>query len=520
MIFSIIPHTARELLANFTIDITSFPLAFIQKVFCRVCILRKPAQIPVNIEFPDTCLFLFYDFTDSTVIRGGNYILSNLDHLSYVDVGISSLCHILTQLSQSTPDLYPILESQYQLILTQRFMETLQNGYHIRMRDLLQAISSNLEKKVLVIEPTMNSTDMMSSSDFFDQLPEHSQIISYLDQHPVYLGKILRKDMGMCLIIPLYRFGEIIEFLIVGNCREVPEPLFYSALKTVISALAIEYEMRQSVFTVVNRSRNGLMDAITNSGRLNPATITEWAGLLGFKAKRLYIVIYLDFVSSDSQKNVGTSVYYEILEFMIHYYHPDDYYFLRSSSDSLYMIGQFPPESPETAQKKSFAACQQIEHLLKTKSIVKKMYSGIGTTQQQITDISKSYEDALKALKIAHTTGESIICYETLGILRLLGNIPAKEAADNYIPGCLKKLQEYDRKNNNNLVDTLTAYYSANCNASQAAKTLFIHYKTMLNRLDRIGQILECDYNDSHIRLELEMGLQIIHMHQSEDTIL
>lgn len=96
------------------------------------------------------------------------------------------------------------------------------------------------------------------------------------------------------------------------------------------------------------------------------------------------------------------------------------------------MIGQFPPESPDAAQKKSIATCQQIEHLLKTKSIVKKMYSGIGTTQQQISDISQSYEDALKALKIAHTTDESIICYETLGILRLLGNI-SQEAAENYI---------------------------------------------------------------------------------------
>ena len=516
MNFSIIPHTAKKLLAEFTIYSSLYPLTASEKTFHHICILRKPVQLPGDMEEADLCLFIFYDYAEGPSMRKTGQIPDGFNMLSYVDVGLSSLCHILTQLTKSCPDLYPILKSQYQLVLTQRFLETLQNGYHIRMRDLLQAITSNLEKKVLVIEPTMNPTDMMSSSDFFDQLPEHSQVIGHLDQSPVYMGKILKKDMGTCLIIPLYRFGEIIEFLIVGNCRELPDPLFYCALKTVISALAIEYERRQSVFTVVNRSRNGLMDAITNSGRLNPATISEWAGLLGFKDKRLYIVIYLDFVAYGSQKKIGTAVYYEILEFMIHYYHPDDYYFLRSSSDSLYMIGQFPPDSPETAQKKAIVTCQQIEHLLKTKSIVKKMYSGIGTTQQQISDISKSYEDSLKALKIAHTTDESIICYETLGILRLLGNIPAREAAENYIPACLKHLQGHDRKYNTNLVDTLTAYYSSNCNAARAAKSLFIHYKTMLNRLDRIAQILDCDYNDSHIRLEIEMGLQIVHMHHRE----
>ena len=123
--------------------------------------------------------------------------------------------------------------------------------------------------------------------------------------------------MGTCLIIPLYRFGEIIRFLIVRKLRRSADPLFCAALKTVISALAIEYEMRQSVFTVVNQSRNGLMDAITNSGRLNPATISEWAGLLGFEDKRLYIVIYLDFCCVWQPKKIGTAVYYEILEFMI-----------------------------------------------------------------------------------------------------------------------------------------------------------------------------------------------------------
>lgn len=98
----------------------------------------------------------------------------------------------------------------------------------------------------------------------------------------------------------------------------------------------------------------------------------------------------------------------------------------------------------------------------------------------------------------------------------MLGNIPSGETAEDYIPPCLKKLQIYDRKHNTTLVNTLTVYYTENSNASQASKRLFIHYKTMLNRLDRIAQILDCDYNDCHIRLEIEMGIQIIQMHQME----
>ncbi len=515
MIFSIIPYTAEELFSNSTIQISLDTVHSASKHFCQICILKKNDVFPDSISDVSSCLFLLYELSESSFISKHQTTPSIPDGISYVDVGSNSLCHILAMLTSSCPDLYPILEAQYQLFLTQQFLEALQNGYHSRMRDLIQALTDGLEKKVLILEPTDNQKAFIGSNDFFHQLPEHSTIIHYLDQTPVYSGKIFRKDMGICLILPIYRFGEIIEFFIVGNCSELPHSLFYAALKTAISILSIEYEMRQSVFTVVNRSRNGLMDAITNSGRLTPSTISEWAGLLGFKSKRLYIVIYLDFIPAERQKDMEFSAYYAVLEFMIHYYHPDDYYFLRALSNGLYMVGQFPPESSEQAQKKSKATCQQIEHYLKTKNLIKQMFSGIGTTEQNFTDISKSYQTALKALKISHTTGESIISYETLGILKLLGNIPSEESVDAYIPECLKQLCAYDQKNHTSLVHTLSTYYASNCNAAHAAKKLFIHYKTMLNRLERISQILDCNYNDSHMRLEMEMGLQIMQLYQN-----
>lgn len=515
MTFFIIPHTAQELFSNFAVKPSLDHIISASEQFQQICILKKTNAFPQLPPDTSSCLFLFYELSDSSSSPRPLPDSPLLENISYVDVGSSCFCHILTMLANSCPDLYPILESQYRLFLTQHLLDALQNGYHSRMRDLLQSLSESLEKKFLIVDPANNQKASTGSSDFFQHLPGHSTIISYLDQTPVYQGKIFRKDMGICLILPVYRFGEIIEFLIVGNCSETPYPLFFAALKTVLSVLAIEYEMRQSVFTVVNRSRNGLMDAITNSGRLTPATISEWAGLLGFKSKRLYIVIYMDFIPVDNQKDPGLSAYYEILEFMIHYYHPDDYYFLRALPNSLYMIGQFPPDSPEQAQKKSMDTCRQIEHYLKTKTIIKQMYSGIGTTQQNFSDISKSYQNALKALQISHTTGESIICYETLGILRLLGNIPPEESVDDYIPESLKRLHAYDQKNHTSLVNTLETYYTSNCNAAEAAKRLFIHYKTMLNRLERISQILDCDYSDSHIRLEIEMGLQIMQIHKT-----
>ena len=84
------------------------------------------------MEEADLCLFIFYDYAEGPSMRKTGQIPDGFNMLSYVDVGLSSLCHILTQLTKSCPDLYPILKSQYQLVLTQRFLETLQNGLPAR----------------------------------------------------------------------------------------------------------------------------------------------------------------------------------------------------------------------------------------------------------------------------------------------------------------------------------------------------------------------------------------------------
>jgi purine catabolism regulator len=46
-------------------------------------------------------------------------------------------------------------------------------------------------------------------------------------------------------------------------------------------------------------------------------------------------------------------------------------------------------------------------------------------------------------------------------------------------------------------------------NATKAANNLYIHYKTMLYRLERIQEISGVNLEDKKDRLQIEMGLKI-----------
>lgn len=147
MIFSIIPYTAEELFSNSAIQLSLDTVHSVSKQFYQICILKKNDVFSDSISDMSSCLFLFYELSDTSSLSKKQTIPSLPDGISYVDVGNSCLCHILAMLASSCPDLYPILETQYQLFLTQQFLEALQNGYHSRMRDLIQSLTDGLEKK-------------------------------------------------------------------------------------------------------------------------------------------------------------------------------------------------------------------------------------------------------------------------------------------------------------------------------------------------------------------------------------
>lgn len=468
-----------------------------------------------SISSPATDSVLF--IPSSSVNQNDVDFFSNISKrgISYIYCKKISELDILNHLAALSLDSVPILSAQYELALLKQYIQTLQDGHHNRIRDLMQVITDTFCTKIKVENVGNENGDLDQDISLLGNNPQSVRIVATLSGHPIYYGRVPKADLGVCIVAPIYRFNDVVEFLLIGNHSEKLSEIDSAAIRATISALEIEYEMRRSVFSVVNNSRNNLMDSITISGKLSASTIYDWAKLLGFKSNKLYAVIYLDFASDSNTKDTGKNVYNEILKFMVHYYHPEDYYFIRSSEECLYMIGQYPTVSNVDVQRKAYAMSEQlINSLLQKKGLVKVIYIGIGSTQADIDSIPQSYRDSLEAAQMARTSNKSIVSYKKLGILRLLNNISESDSINNYISPFIIQLKEYDEKYNSNLIDTISAYYAANCNSAQAAKALFIHYKTMLSRLNRIRQITNIDYNDSQIRLDAEIGLRILHMLQ------
>lgn len=136
---------------------------------------------------------------------------------------------------------------------------------------------------------------------------------------------------------------------------------------------------------------------------------------------------------------------------------------------------------------------------------------GIGRPDLGIHGIRRSHQEARQALTLGrrlHGSGH-VTDYDDLGIYRLILAAEGLPELRAFQDESLQELVEYDRIHSSNLIQTLEAFFAANCSPKEAASILNVHRNTVLYRLDRIGTITGQDLDDPEVRLRLHLALHV-----------
>ena len=146
--------------------------------------------------------------------------------------------------------------------------------------------------------------------------------------------------------------------------------------------------------------------------------------------------------------------------------------------------------------------------------ITKKMRitSGISHMFEDLFDCTYAYLQAGAALEHGLKSGrtERIFFYEDYILQQLLshatGNVPVRF----FFTDGLTRLWKHDISSQVSYIDTLRTYLDCNKSISATARTLHLHRSSLIDRLNRIDQILGCDLNDPEERLKLQIVLHKI----------
>ena len=256
------------------------------------------------------------------------------------------------------------------------------------------------------------------------------------------------------------------------------------------------------------------------NGLLSSKEMTEAAAQLGMKESDTYRVVDFHTIKKNVQRKYTKEQLQEVGVIVgeLMYLLPDA--LIYRNMDQIVMIQQVDSDQTELEYQKEM---EEIEEVIQQSILYRKKDTdfqiGIGKSVEGYQRLKESYHEASRAIKyidiIRLVTGDknkSVVHYSNLGFFQIFGEIDDVTELERYIPETLKKLYLYDDEHKGELITTLQMYLRNNQSIKKTAGAMFVHYRTISYRLEKIKQISGINFDNANEVLAVSNGLIIYKM--------
>lgn len=132
---------------------------------------------------------------------------------------------------------------------------------------------------------------------------------------------------------------------------------------------------------------------------------------------------------------------------------------------------------------------QEYKRMIEFGNFKTRIFLGISSNVQGMTEQTKNFENALAANRIAVKQGASVMYYDQLGFYKILLQVNDQEVIREYYQEMIGKVEQYDQENQTNLVEFLRSYLENNGSPGQVAEKQYIHRNTVNNMLKKVEKI-------------------------------
>ncbi|AUM65088.1 PucR family transcriptional regulator [Brevibacillus laterosporus] len=331
------------------------------------------------------------------------------------------------------------------------------------------------------------------------------------------------------VVVPIRTINHIKVHLVITEAQKRLEELDFIAMENAATALSLELVKQFAVAEVEREFKNDIIDDLLAGKSQMLETVYHRANLIGWDLDRSYAVLLFhvkeEFTSLSqnemdklrSTRSLQTKTFSDLHEAVRSHFVNGIF---RRRGDTIILL--LPVNEQEGKGKSWLSAvkerAREIQDKIRAKAKDIVVQVGIGNVAETVMDISRSYQEAQDALDLGEKLygKESITAFAELGLFRLLCQFPDPAVLTSFIPPSLNRLVESKSAIKNDLLHTLEVFLEHNQNAAKAAHDLFVHYKTVMYRLERIREITSMDFEDSEEMLGVRVGLKILNLVKTE----
>ena len=392
------------------------------------------------------------------------------------------------------------------------------NGSCNTASDIIKFLSVMIENPVVLYYGNLNC--MVSTNLDNSKLILSDEIQPY---KPNIITKFqyMKQMKGSCVqyVVKFAILNEMeIYITITEENRELTE-LDYMAIENAIINLQYGFLSEFAQDEVKKKYQRDLIHNILN-GLLSSKEMTEAAAQLGMKESDTYRVVDFHTITKNVQRKYTKEQLHEVgvIEGELMHLLPDA--LIYRNMDQIVMIQQVDSNQTELEYQKEM---EEVEDVIQRSILYRKKDTdfqiGIGKSVEGYQRLKESYHEASRAIKyidiIRLVTGDknkSVVHYSNLGFFQIFGEIDDVTELERYIPETLKKLYLYDDEHKGELITTLQMYLRNKQSIRKTADAMFVHYRTISYRLEKIKQISGINFDNANEVLAVSNGLIIYKM--------
>lgn len=392
------------------------------------------------------------------------------------------------------------------------------NGSCNTASNIIKFLSVMIENPVVLYYGNLNC--MVSTNSDNSKLILSDEIQPY---KPNIITKFqyMKQMKGSCVqyVVKFAILSEVEIYIKITEENRGLTELDYMAIENAIINLQYGFLSEFAQDEVKKKYQRDLIHNILN-GLLSSKEMTEAAAQLGMKESDTYRVVDFHTIKNNVQSKYTKEQLHEVgvIEGELKHLLPDA--LIYRNMDQIVMIQQVDSEQTELEYQKEM---EEVEDVIQRSIFYRKKDTdfqiGIGKSVKGYQRLKESYHEASQAIKyieiVRLVTGDknkSVVHYSNLGFFQIFGEIDDMTKLERYIPETLKKLYEYDDEHKGELIPTLQMFLSNNQSIRKTAGAMFVHYRTISYRMEKIKEITGINFDNANEVLAVSNGLVIYKM--------
>lgn len=385
-------------------------------------------------------------------------------------------------------------------------------------RDIIEFLSTMIENPVAVYYSNLNCLTSTNSDN--SKLILSDEIQPY---QPNIITKFqyMKQMKGSCVqyVVKIDVLSEVEIYIAITEENRKLTELDYMAIENAIINLQYGFLSEFAQNELKKKYQRDIIHNILN-GLLSPKEMVEAAAGLGMKESDTYRVVDFHTITKNVQRKYTEEQLHEVgvIEGELIHLLPDA--LIYRNMDQIVMIQQVDSNQSELEYQKKM---EEVKDVIQRSILYRKKNTdfqiGIGKSVKGYQRLKESYHEASQAIKYIETarlvTGDknkSVVHYSNLGFFQIFGEIDDMTELERYIPETLKKLYEYDDEHKGELIPTLQMFLSNNQSIKKTAGAMFVHYRTVSYRIEKIKEITGINFDNANEVLAVSNGLIIYKM--------